>query len=297
MEDNKELVEESTENVEAQTTEEMEEAEELTEDETEEEELEEEEEKELEPSEEEKPTEESEEVKDEEAKEKLYTDEQLDEIIARKLSRQRKKLEREYKKKYSRLETVVNAGLGTDNVEDATNKLTEFYEENGINIPSDNPGYSDEDIKLLANAEADEFIKNCTFKELVEEVDEFANIPEDQLTERDKIIFLKLADERKKQEEENAVLSLGISRDKLEAKEFKEFSDKLNPELPIKDKYEMFLKLTKQNKETKKIGSMKSTNKSKVKDFYTAEEIDRLTDEDLDDPAVWEAVRRSMTGK
>ena len=297
MEDNKELVEESTENVEAQTTEEMEEAEEETEvsEEESQEETESEDVSEESESEDNEETEEAEEVK-EEADKKLYTDEQLDEIIARKLSRQKKKLEREYKKKYSRLETVVNAGLGTNDIDEATEKLTEFYEENGINIP-DAPRYSDEDIKLLANAEADEFIKNCTYKELVDEVDEIASIPEEQLTERDKIIFLKLADERKRQEEENAVLSLGISRDKLEASEFKEFSSKLNPELSIKEKYEMFLKLNKPVNETKKIGSMKSTNQNKVKDFYTAEEIDRLTDDDLDDPKVWEAVRRSMTGQ
>ena len=281
MEDNKELVEESTENVEAQTTEENEEAEETeVSEET------------LETEENEEPVEEdAEEVK--ESAEKRYTDAELDEIIARKLSRQKRKLEREYKNKYSRLETVVNAGLGTSDIEEATNKLTEFYEENGVNIP-DTPRYSEEDTKLLANAEADEFIKNCTYKELVEEVDDLASIPMEQLTERDKIVFLKLADERKKREEESAVLELGISKDKLEAEDFKKFSSKLNSELPIKEKYELFLKLNPR-KETKKIGSMKSGAQSKVKDFYTADEISRLTDEELDNPEVWKAVRNSMT--
>lgn len=282
MNNNEEFVEETTENVDAQTTEENEEAEEETEvsEETDTEEVE-------EPVEEE-----TEEVKPE-AEKKLYTDEELDEIIARKLSRQQRKLERKYKDKYSRLEAVVNAGLGTSNIEDATNKLTEFYQENGVNIP-DAPRYSEDDIRLLANAEADEFIKNCTYKELVDEVDDLANIPTEQLTERDKIVFLKLADERKKREEESAVLELGITKDKLEAEDFKNFSSKLNSELPIKEKYELFLKLNPR-KETKKIGSMKSGAQSKVKDFYTADEISRLTEEELDNPEVWEAVRNSMT--
>lgn len=283
MNNNEEFVEETTENVEAQTTEENEEAEEteVGEEET------------LETEENEEPVEEenTEEVK--ESAEKRYTDAELDEIIARKLSRQKRKLEREYKNKYSRLETVVNAGLGTSNIEEATNKLTEFYEENGVNIP-DTPRYSEEDTRLLANAEADEFIKNCTYKELVEEVDDLANIPVEQLTERDKIVFLKLADERKRREEESAVLELGISKDKLEAEDFKNFSSKLNSELPIKEKYELFLKLNPR-KETKKIGSMKSGAQSKVKDFYTADEISRLTEEELDNPEVWKAVRNSMT--
>ena len=42
---------------------------------------------------------------------------------------------------------------------------------------------------------------------------------------------------------------------------------------------------------------MQSGATSKVKDYYTAEEIERLTDEDLDNDAVWEAVRKSMTGQ
>ena len=33
----------------------------------------------------------------------------------------------------------------------------------------------------------------------------------------------------------------------------------------------------------------------KVKDYYTEDEIRKLTDEELDNPKIWEAVRRSMT--
>ena len=58
----------------------------------------------------------------------------------------------------------------------------------------------------------------------------------------------------------------------------------------------MFLKF-KPKKEVKKIGSMKQGARAKVKDYYSPEEIDRLTDEELDNPAVWEAVRKSMTGQ
>ena len=36
---------------------------------------------------------------------------------------------------------------------------------------------------------------------------------------------------------------------------------------------------------------------SGVKDYYSPEDIKNLTEEDLADPHVWEAVRRSMTGK
>ena len=52
----------------------------------------------------------------------------------------------------------------------------------------------------------------------------------------------------------------------------------------------------KPKKNVEKMGSMKS-GPVKVKEYYTPEEIERLTDEDLDNPQVWEAVRKSMTGQ
>lgn len=276
MEDNKDLVvEETNENTDAQTVEEIEDTNQLEE----------------EPVEEQETTEEPE----EQINDKKYSDEELDAIIKRKLARQESKLRREYDKKYSRLETVVNAGLGTENVEQATEKLEDFYTQNGVKIPEAHK-YSEEETNLLANAEADEIIKSYTFKELVDEVDALADIGVDNMTERDKIVFMKLAKERQRQEEQKDLLSLGINKKDIEDSEFKEFSNKLNPELSLKEKYELFLQV-KPKKETKKMGSMQSGATSKVKDYYTAEEIERLTDEDLDNDAVWEAVRKSMTGQ
>lgn len=276
MEDNKDLVvEETNENTDAQTVEEIEDTNQL----------------EGEPVEEQEHTEEPE----EQINDKKYSDEELDAIIKRKLARQESKLRREYDKKYSRLETVVNAGLGTENVEQATEKLEDFYTQNGVKIPEAHK-YSEEETNLLANAEADEIIKSYTFKELVDEVDALADIGVDNMTERDKIVFMKLAKERQRQEEQKDLLSLGINKKDIEDSEFKEFSNKLNPELSLKEKYELFLQV-KPKKETKKMGSMQSGATSKVKDYYTAEEIERLTDEDLDNDAVWEAVRKSMTGQ
>ena len=273
MEDNKELVvEETTENTDAQTVEEFEDTNQLE-------------------GEVEEPTVEPE----EQINDKKYSDEELDAIIKRKLARQESKLRREYENKYSRLETVVNTGLGTEDIVQATEKLEDFYTKNGVKIPKARE-YSEEETNLLANAEADEIIKSYTYKELVEEVDALADIGVENMTARDKIVFMKLAQERQKQEEQKDLLTLGINKKDIEADEFKEFSRKLNPELSLKEKYELFLEV-KPKKQTKKMGSMQSGAQSQVKDYYTAEEIERLTDEDLDNPAVWEAVRKSMTGQ
>lgn len=279
MENNENVVD-TTENVEAQTTEQMEE---------------------VEPVEDVEPVEVETETEEPRPK---YTDEQLDEIVSRKLSRQKKKLEREYKKKnskYSEVETVLNAGLGTDNIDDALSKLREFYQENDVEIPDVSTShYSKDDIELLAEAEADRFIRESTFDELVDEVDDLANTPEEDMTERDKIVFLKLANERKKQEEEKAALALGINREDLESEEFLEYSKKyLNPELPVGDRYSMYLRETQPDKKINKMGSMKSgaTHRtSEVKEFYTYEEASKFTREDLEkNPKLQKAIEKSMT--
>lgn len=244
-------------------------------------------------------TEESEESKEEE---KLYTEEQfnekvnqkVDELLAKKIARKTNQIEREYRKKYSKLESVLNAGLGTDSVEDATKELTEFYTQKGITIPTE-PSYTDKDTEVLANAEAEDII-SLGYEEIKAETDRLAKIGSENMSNRDKLIFSKLADERQKIEEEKELASIGVGKDMLNDEEFKAFRGNLNPKLSLKEQYEIFQK-TKPKKEIKKMGSMKQGARAKVKDYYTPDEIDRLTDEDLDNPEVWEAVRKSMTGQ
>lgn len=234
--------------------------------------------------------------------EKLYSESELnkrvDELLAKKignkLANQERKLRKEYEDRYSRTETVLNAGLGTNNIQEATEKLADFYKEKGIAIP-EQPKYSEHDLQLLAKAEADEII-NSGYEELVEEVDRLAEIGANNMTPREKIVFTKLAEERQRQESIIELAKLGIKPEALEDSEYKEFANNLNPSLSAKEKYEMYLKFKPKSK-VETIGSMKSSQKDKVKEHYTEDEIARMTLDDLNDPRVWEAVRKSMTGQ
>ena len=223
---------------------------------------------------------------------KTFTQEQVDEMIAKKVARQKAKIKREYEEKYSRLETVVNTGLGTNSVEESTSKLEEFYKRKGIDIPG-TPVYSEREAELIANGEADDII-DAGFDEVIEEVDRLASIGVEKMTQKDKVLFRKLASYRAEKEQEIELRSTGISKEEIESEAFKEFTSKLNPNLSLKEKYDMYSQM-KPKKEYKQIGSVKSGMASQVKDSYTAEEIARMTDEELDAPGVWEAVRRSMT--
>ena len=223
-----------------------------------------------------------------------FTKEQVDEMIAKKLARKEAKIRREYENKYSRLETVVNTGLGTNSVEESTSKLESFYKSKGISIP-DAPSYSERETELLANGEADDII-DAGFEEVVEEVERLASIGLENMSPRDKIIFQRLASYRQAEEQERDLRSIGVSKDEIDSEEFKAFTSKLNPSLSLKEKYDMYSQM-KPKKQYKQIGSVKSGMASQVKDHYSPEEIARMTDEELDDPRVWEAVRKSMTGQ
>ena len=272
MEDNKELVTDVTENVEEQTTEEIVEG--TTE-----------------------PTEETTE-KVEEISEpvKTYTDAEVDEIVKKKLYRQEQKLNREFNKQlssYKRAEEVLNAGLGTSNIEEATDNLSKFYQEKGIKIPEHHEERTDHEIEVLARDDANTII-DSGYEDIVEEVDRLAEIGIDNMSKRDKIMFQLLANEREKIENEKELAELGVPKSEVESDEFKAFTKKLNPSLSLKEKYEMYSQ-TKPKKVENKMGSMKNGATSVVKDYYSPEEIAKLTEEDLDNPQVWAAVRRSQT--
>lgn len=230
---------------------------------------------------------------------KTYTEEEfnsrLDELLSKKLARKEAKIRREYEDKYSKYldaESVLNAGLGTSNIEEATNNLREYYENKGVVIPQRTNNYDERVINLIANDDANKIIE-AGYEDIVEEVDRLAKQDLNTMSLQDKILFTKLAEKRKEIESVREIEALGVSKETLEEPELKNYFEKLNPNLSLKEKYEMYLS-TKPKEKIESIGSMKTTNHNTKKEFYTEEEISRLTESDLDDPDVWNAVMNSL---
>lgn len=273
MEENKNLVEETTENVE-ETTEETNEPQEVVE--------------EVETNEEENLP-----VENEEKQVETFTREQVDELIAKKLARKEAKIRKEYNNKYRRLENVVNAGLGTSSTDEAVDKLTQFYTSKGIEIP-ELSNYDDDDIETLGQADAERVI-SLGYDEIVEEVDRLNDLGIENMSKRDKIEFQRLATERQRLEDLKELSSIGVDADILNDKDFIEYTDKLNPKLSLKEKYEMYLG-TQPKKEINKMGSMKNTPmENKLKEYYTPEEAKKLTDADYKKhPELYEIIEKSM---
>lgn len=231
---------------------------------------------------------------------RVYTEEEVQQIrdeyerkIDKKVSRREAKVRKELEKKYEPLESVLRAGTGKETIGEMTDLFTEHYRQQGLNIPQQ-PRYSDNDLKVLAGAEADEIIK-AGFDEVIEETDRLAQIGVANMDAREKEVFRRLAEYRQSEERKTEFEKLGVTKEVYTSQEFKDFANKFAKDTPVNEIINIFNSM-KPRKEVQTAGSMKTNRTDEVKDYYTEADIERLTEEDLDKPGVWEAVRRSMTG-
>lgn len=241
----------------------------------------------------------TEELVDEVGEGKMYTDaeidrlvnEKVDRLLPKKLEKAKAKLTREFENKYEKTERVLKAGLGVDSLDEATDQLEDFYTKKGVKIPEKT--YSNSDMEYLAGKYADEIIDEG-YDEVVREVDKLARIGDD-MTPQQKLIFMKLAESRKEQEDLKELASIGVGKEVFEDSKYQEFAKKLNPNLSAKQKYEMYTQFNPKPK-FEQIGSMKTNNsKEAIKDFYTYEESLQFTKADFDkNPKLFEAVEKSM---
>lgn len=231
--------------------------------------------------------------------EKVYTEKEfnqkLDDLLAKKLARKEAKIRKEYDEKYSKAENILKTGLGVDNFEEATNQLEKFYTEQGVKITQ--PTYSDRELDILANAEAQDII-NAGLDEVVEEVDRLTKKGYDNMSKKEKIIFQKLATTRQYEESKKELAKIGVKEDILNNDKFKQFSDMFDKsKVKMSDVYDMYSRI-QPKKEVSQMGSMKgNTNKDdEVKDFYSYEESLKFTKADFDkNPKLYKAVCDSMS--
>ena len=229
---------------------------------------------------------------------KTYTDAEVDEIVKNRLGRQERTLTRKFNKElsnYKEAELVLNAGLGTSSIKEATEQMKGFYTQKGVNIPKYEPSYNEYDMEAGAEKEANSIIK-LGLEEVIEEVDRLFEIGVDNMTPREKKIFHQLATYRQAEESKQELAKIGVSEKALEDKDYIDFAKNLNPNMSVKEKYEFYLK-SKPKPEVTPMGSMKGTKseESAVKDFYSYEEAMKFTKADFDNnPALYKAVEKSM---
>lgn len=231
---------------------------------------------------------------------RVYTEDEfntaVNEAVDKRVARKLRKMESKYEEElaaYKDTDNVLRSALGTNDIAESNEKLREFYEEQGIELPDVYvPGLSKRDAEALGERDADDFIEEG-FEAMEEEANRLAEKKFENLSDREKAEFNKLATTLTSEKRRKDLLSVGGSKELLDDKEFKEFSSQFNSQVSIKDIYEMYNKI-KPKKEVGTPGSMQNHNPSAKKDRYTEEEISSMTSADLDDPEVWAAVVRSL---
>lgn len=219
--------------------------------------------------------------------EKKFTQAQLNEIVNSRV----KRAKNSESKKYSELMNVLKSAMGTDDVNEITKMTREYYENQGISIP-EMSDYSDEDIETLAKNDAKE-IANEGYDEIVDVLNDLKSKP--NLSKREKRLMSDLTAQKKLLDDEQSLKEIGVDDDVINGKEFKDFRQKFNSNVDLKDVYELYSKLHPKE-EAKPLGSVKSTKKdTKIKEYYSPEDFDKLTKEDLNNPKIWDAVMKSKS--
>lgn len=224
--------------------------------------------------------------------------EEFNTTMQKRLSRQKANLQREYDGKYSKVESLLSAGLKGKNLDENIKLLEEMYQEQGIDIPTQQQNhYSQREIEILANAEADSIIADG-YDVIVDETKRLLDKGYENMTERDKIIFKKLGEAKKSTEDLKEIRKLGLQDNFVNDEDFKNFIKEyeLPDSMPFSKKYELFAKSNLKNKEpVKNPGSMRNTDSKVERDWFTSEEVDQLTKEQYNDPNIMKKIERSFS--
>ncbi len=228
----------------------------------------------------------------EERANKLFEEKVEERLIRDRVNRERK--QNKEMTKYRQLENVIKAGLGVDNLDEAISRTSSFYKEQGINIPEYKESYSERDEKILAKADAQEIIESGR-NEMEAEANRIANIPAEKRTIREKTIFDTLCKKLINLKDIDDLKEKGYKTEILSEKKFNEFRNQFNVNTPISKIYEMYSKINGQEVvQPKSPGSVKSTTAVKqIKNYYSPEDFDKLTKEDLENPEIMKVVDKS----
>lgn len=236
-----------------------------------------------------------EEVKKEEPAEKLFNQKELNEILEKRLARERKEAERKLSK-YEKITNTLKLGMGEeiDDLDELNSRMTNLYKEQGIEIPERVSNEKDE--IYLAKAYAKEIIESGT-EEMEEEANRIAKIPAEKRTIREKTMFNDICAELVIQESKVTLEKQGIDPSILKEEGFKKFASQFNPNTSLVTIHELYSKTnSKSIEKPKSTGSVKTApNESVIKEFYTPEEANKLTMKDYDNPKLMKAVELSMT--
>lgn len=220
--------------------------------------------------------------------------ERFNELVQRRVSAKERSVREEYDKKYSKIDNVLKYGLQANDIDDAADKLKQYYEDNGVTIPDVvEQRYSQDDLMKLARMDADE-ISDMGIDEVIEETERLSKKGADNMSAREKLTFKFLAEKRNEYETKSELLKNGAKKEVYESKEYREFAKKFEgSKFSAKEIYD-FYKEKQPKDEVKPLGSMANNSNDKTQRLYTPEQAAQLSKEDMSNPEIFKAVQESM---
>lgn len=237
--------------------------------------------------------------KEEAEPEKTFTQEEVDRVVSQEKARLERKYRKEEESKLSKskqLEDILRAGLSLNDEDDVLSKVEDFYKQQGVDIPN-NKSVNKKDAKILGIADAQEIIDTFDDTEIEARANELADKQSRGKTSaREDAEFFKLGQYLTGKLKEKELKTKGIDVSILEDKGFKDFANKFNSDMKISEIYELWEKVNRNvPKKPASTGSTKSTvSDNQVKEYYTPDEVDKLSSKDLDNPSILKRVRESM---
>ena len=222
----------------------------------------------------EEPTEEPEKVK-------TFTQDEVDELISKRIKRERNRIERDYSEelnKYKELAYLTEKGLKANDLDETLERSRQFYKEQGITYV---PNTNTKDEEILAKAYSNEIIDEC---DSVEDLENYANklSRKGNLTNKEKLVLDNLNSEITNRKRLTDLRKIGVSEDIYNSKEFRDFESKFAKETPIDEIYNLY-NSSKATKQVANPGSMKSTPGKKEKGYITEAEYDKMTDKEIEE--------------
>lgn len=239
----------------------------------------------------------TEQITEPEQPQKIYTQEEFDAAVGKKKSRWESKSKRDTERQYAKANTIISmlkAGTGKQTEDEIIEHLKGFYGNLPpveAQVPSQ---YSERETEILAEAEARDIIQ-AGEEEIAEELERLAALGPAGMNAREKEVFRHLATHKQTESQAAQLRSLGIPKEVYESKEFKAFAGMFAASTPARTIYDLYQKQQPQ-KPVETVGSVKNTGapENGVKDFYTPEDVDKLTAKDYDNPVIMKRVRESM---
>ena len=243
--------------------------------------------------------------KENNSSEKTFTQKELQEEVSRVVSQEKARLERKHRKEQesnqnelNQIKNVLKAGLELSDNDDVLSNLKAFYKEQGIEIPETKASVNKKDAEILGKSDAQELIDLADDVEIEARANELAvKQKQGKTSARENAEFFKLGEYLTSKLDEKELKNNGVDTNILQNNAFKDFASKFNKNMKISEIYNLWEKVNDEiPKKPASAGSIKSsTSDNQIKEYYTPEEVDKLTSKDLDNPTIFERVRKSMT--